>query len=449
VCGIIGNSELDRDESIILETRNIKFKSISFDAILTNKRIILTDSKKNVIPAQDIALTTIRKVEAGENAIRDHFLVLSIVTETGEKKRTVLTFVRQAGGERKRECREWAQKLNSLIPSSIRDAPSMDSSVQPEESITKRETQAPIQSSATATRPTKKKIETSLPMGKITEKTPVAPIPKETSSLPTGLFCSRCGNRVPLKSTFCNRCGTPIQQSNERMPVSKPVITSEPDRLQEPSSPPARVSVPPPADSPVITETQVTVPPSAGSPEKHKESQIDQIIHSIEPLIEDSVPRTQESTPLVQKQNYPLAPEPLPPEPQGSPASHVQWPVLPNSESPQPSAQESPVTEPAPPLPPPVSGPKGKKPNYLAIAILIIAILPILAGLVIVANIMSVPSGGATTTTVVTTLATTQPTPIPQSTRTPGVTLTASPTPTQLMIPPTGVWVRAVYPGSL
>jgi hypothetical protein len=448
VCGTIGNNDLDREESIILETRNIKFKSISFDAILTNKRIILTDRKKNVIPAQDIALSTIRNVEAGENAIRDHYLVLSIVTETGEKQRTVLTFVRQAGGERKRECREWAQKIISLIPSSARNAPHEDSSVQSGESVTKGETQAPVQSSATTTRPTKKKIETSLPLGKITEKTPVAPIPKETSSLPTGSFCSRCGNRVPLKSTFCNRCGTPIQQSYEQIPVSKPVINAEPDHSQEPISPPARVSVPPPADSPVITETQVSVPPSAGSTEKHKESQIEQIIHSIEPLIEDSVPRTQQSTPLVQKQNFPPKPEPVAPEPQESPVSQVQWPVLPNSESPLPITQEPAVTEPAPSPPPSVSGPNGKKPNYLAIAILIIAILPLLAGLVIVANIMSVPSGGAPTTTPVTALVTTLPTPLPQTTRTPVVTSTTTPGPTQLMIPPNGVWVRAAYPGS-
>ena len=444
----IDNSELDRDESVILETRNIKFKSISFDAILTNKRIILTDSKKNVFPAQDIALSTVRNVETGENAIRDHYLVLSSVTETGEKQRTVLTFVRQSGGERKRECHEWAQKLKSLIPPSDRNVPHADFPVQSGESVTKEETPAPAQSGATTTRPTKKKIETSLPLGKITEKTPVAPIPKETSSLPTGSFCSRCGNRVPLKSTFCNRCGAPIQQSYERTPVSKPVITGEPDRSQEPTSPPARVAVPPPAVSPVITETQVTVPPSGGSTEKHKESQIDQIIHTIEPLIEGSVPRTQQSTPLVQKQNYPPKPEPVLPEPQESPVSQVQWPVLPNSESPLTSTQESTVTEPAPPPPPSVSGPNGKKPNYLAIAILIIAILPILAGLVIVANMMSVPSGGAATTTPVATLATTIPTPLPQSTRAPVVTSTTTPGPTQLMIPPNGVWVRAVYPRS-
>ena len=460
----MGYPELDRDESIILETRNIKFKSISFDAILTNKRIILTDSKKNVIPSQDIALSTIRNVEAGENAIRDHFLILAIITDTGEKHQTVLTFVRQAGGERKRECSEWAKKLKSLIPASIGETTPANIPVSFEEPTIKGEVQTSAQGGATTTRPAKKKIETALPLGKITEKPPVAPIPKETSSLPSGSFCSRCGNRVPTKSTFCNHCGSPMKHPSERTSASMPVITRVPvppptpqpvvTETQVSVPPPAaqpvitRVPVPPPAPQPVVTETQVPVPPSAGSTGEHQSSQIDRIIHSIEPLIEDSVPRTQQSTPIVQKHDYQQKSEPAAPEPQTAAPSQVLWPVLPNAESPVASAQESKAGEPDSPPPQPVPEPAGKKPNYLAIVILIIAILPILAGLVIVANIMSGPSGGPATTIPVTTVATTLPTPPTQSILTPAVTSTITPGPTQLMVPPNGVWVRASYPGN-
>jgi hypothetical protein len=90
----------------------------------------------------------------------------------------------------------------------------------------------------------------------------------------------------------------------------------------------------------------------------------------------------------------------------------------------------------------------GKKPNYLAIGILIIVILPILAGLLIVVNIMSGPSGGLAPTTPIITVATTIPTLPPQSTRTPVVTETITPGPTQVMIPPNGVWIRVLYPGT-
>ena len=160
------------------------------------------------------------------------------------------------------------------------------------------------------------------------------------------------------------------------------------------------------------------------------------------------MPRTQQSTPIVQKHDYQQKSEPAAPEPQAAAPSQVLWPVLPNAESPVASAQESKAGEPDSPPPQPVPEPAGKKPNYLAIVILIIAILPILAGLVIVANIMSGPSGGPATTIPVTTVATTLPTPPTQSILTPAVTSTITPGPTQVMVPPNGVWVRASYPGN-
>ena len=203
--------DLDRDESIILETRNIKFKSISFDAILTSKRILLTDSKKNVLPLQEISLETIRNIETGENAIRDHFLKLTTITGTGEKRDTVLTFLRQSGGERKRECNEWAKKLKSLITPFSQESIPSDTRGTDSGTLPTRESTAPARSSKTIPRPEKKGIEIARPLGKIRDESPVSPIPIETSSLPPGTFCSRCRNRVPYESTYCNHCGTPIK----------------------------------------------------------------------------------------------------------------------------------------------------------------------------------------------------------------------------------------------
>ena len=389
-------------------------------------------------------------------------MILAIITDTGEKHQTVLTFVRQAGGERKRECIEWAKTLKSLIPSPIIETTPDNIPVSYGEPGIKGEAQNPVQGGATTTRPAKKKIETALPLGKITEKTPVAPIPKESSSLPTGSFCSRCGNRVPFKSTFCNHCGTPVKNPSERSSVSTPVITRDSVPPSTPTIPVTRVpvppltplpsgtrvTVPPQAPQPVIIEKQVPVPPSAGSRGEDQSSQINQIIHSIEPLIEDSVPRSQQSSSFTQKHDYQQKTEPATPEPPAVSPPQVLWPVLPNAESPVASTQESTAGEPESPPPRTVPGPAGKKPNYLTIGILIIAILPILAGLVIVANIMSGPSGGLTTTIPVTTVVTTITVPPTQSTRTPVVTESTPPGPTQVMVPPNGVWVRASYPGS-
>ena len=229
----MANLEMDPNEPIILESRNVKFKSILFDAILTGKRIHLTDSKKNVIPSQDIPLSIIRNVETGENAIRDHFLILSFVTDAGETHQVVLTFARQAGVERKRECNEWAKKLKSLIPVS---APVIAPPAVPEsdrKTLTKREVPTPTQGTIISTQPAKKKIEIARQKGTIIEKSPEASQSEETPPSTNGNFCTRCGNRVPLKSTFCNYCRTPISQPSEPSPGPKPPVSE------------TKVSVPP------------------------------------------------------------------------------------------------------------------------------------------------------------------------------------------------------------
>jgi hypothetical protein len=123
----------------------------------------------------------------------------------------------------------------------------------------------------------------------------------------------------------------------------------------------------------------------------------------------------------------------------GSPPK-VLWALPPNA--------ESATGEPESPPPHLVPETSGKKPNYLAIGILIIAILPILVGLVIAASIMFGPSGGPVPTTPIIIVETTIPTLPPQSTRTLVVTETITPGPTQEMIPPKGVWIRASYPGN-
>ena len=498
----MGYPELDHDEPIILESRNVKFKSISFDAILTNKRIHLTDSKKNVIPSQDIPLSIIRNVETGENAIRDHFLILSLVTDAGVTHQVVLTFARQAGVERKRECNEWAKKLKSLIPVS---APVVAPPVVPasdRESLTKREVPTPTQGTVINTRPAKKKIEIARQKGTIIEKSPETSQSEETPALTSGSFCTRCGNRVPLKSTFCNSCGRPITQPSEPSPELKPpvsetkipvpprqpkplgikekktvpppspppVITKAPETVPPPAPPPvitkASEMVPPPAPQPVITKASETVPPPspppvitkasetvpppapqpvttnvgeagqapAGSAGERQDSSISRVINSIKPPINDSV-NQQQGEPS--SKEYPAMVSP-----------QVVWPVFPHRESTTTSAKEAAPAAPVSPSPPSIQVPDGKRPNYLAIGILIMAILPILAGLIIVGNIMSGPTAVPANTTMVTTVPTTLQPQQQQIPITPIVTVTLAPGSTQVVIPPTGVWVRVSYPGT-
>jgi hypothetical protein len=429
----MGYPELDQDESIILETRNVKFKSISLDAILTNKRIILIDSKKNVLPPQDIPLTSIRVVEMGENAIRDPFLLLILSSVTGEKRQMVITFSRQAGAERKRECNEWVKKLDSLREAMVPDSYPADIPVQTEEPEPQPEVASPTPARTViaGTRPVKKKIEISRPLSKIIEKSPVSPVPVETSSLPSGTFCSRCGNRVPLNSTFCNHCGTPIVHVPEKAVAPQPAAQSVKVSHQPPVSP--------------VAEQQ--------------NRPIDRVIHSIEPLIEDSVPRTQ-SAPLIKK-NVPdqKAEPPVPaspvPEPQIDPTPQVSWPVLSTSGSPIGPAKEPEPAEPESPPPPPAPVPDGGKPNYRMITLVGIAIIAIIIGIVLLPGLTSSPAGGTgsnLTTPAMTTLATPYTTTMPRTPATPvktvTVTLTVTPAQVTVLIPQNGVWVRVTYNGT-
>ena len=263
----MGFPELDPDEPVILESGNVRFNSLSFDAILTNKRIHLTDSRKNVIPSRDIPLAIIRNVENGENAIRDHFLILSLVTGTGEKSQVVLTFARQSGVERKRECNEWAKKLKSFISSASpviapSDVPEPDRTPLPQ-----REVPTKVQGSETGIRPANKKIPPARPQRTIIEKSSRVPEPVEVTTLPSGSFCSQCGTRVPLKSTFCSHCGVPFKQPSGRAQEPQPVVTKVPEPVKPPAPKPVVIKVQErPTPQPVVTNVPEPVRPLGSQP---------------------------------------------------------------------------------------------------------------------------------------------------------------------------------------
>ncbi len=117
--GIMGDPELRSDESVILRTQGIFVKSIPFEGILTNKRIILVDKAKNLLPQKEIPLVTIKDIVVGENAIRDQIITLSVVARSGEIRQMILTFSRQTGGNRIRERDAWAKALKENISSSF------------------------------------------------------------------------------------------------------------------------------------------------------------------------------------------------------------------------------------------------------------------------------------------------------------------------------------------
>ncbi len=119
MCGIMGDPELRSDESVLLRTQGIFVKSIPFEGILTNKRIILVDRATNIIPQKEISLVTLKDFQAGENAIRDQIITLSVMAKTGETRQMILTFSRQTGGNRIKDRDDWMRVLKENTSSSF------------------------------------------------------------------------------------------------------------------------------------------------------------------------------------------------------------------------------------------------------------------------------------------------------------------------------------------
>lgn len=295
----MGDPELRSDETVLLRTQGVYVKSIPFEGVLTNKRIILVDRAKNLLPQKEIPLVTIKDIEPGENAIRDQIITLSVLARSGETRQMILTFSRQTGGNRIKERNEWLkmlkentsssfeQVIRKLIPG-VGQAPKKSHQTAPSriEVISSPALQkVPVAAKTTV----RKNTESIPPVKKIPESRP-EPAPPSTAaeesgaSVPSfGTYCSRCGNRVPAGSGFCNRCGTQIVVPGSRAA----------------STPPA-AAIPQPADSepvagkikpidediraiPRIERSAVTVPPD------HPPREVPR-----EPKNEPGIPREQE-----------------------------------------------------------------------------------------------------------------------------------------------------------
>jgi len=121
----MGNPYLNRDESIILTTHNVKFGSIVTELILTNQRLILFDSAHAQFRFQTMPLTTIETVLSGEDTEGNPIISLSISPPTVDSapQTKELIFSQQAQGERTQERDKWAQHLREQVASARQQAP--------------------------------------------------------------------------------------------------------------------------------------------------------------------------------------------------------------------------------------------------------------------------------------------------------------------------------------
>jgi len=219
--------ELRSDEMVFLRTPGIYVKSIPFEGILTNRRIILVDRVKNLLPPTEIPLAAIKEFEPGENAIRDQIIMLSVVTKTGETRQMILTFSRQTGGSRIKERDEWMRLLRENVSFNpdevIRNAPLAPEPVNRRAEPAAGQRFEVIRSPVRMTAPSDEMRlsgaatdgRTPLRRTSATQPAPAAPpapAARQPDQLTAGTpqYCPKCGARIPAESVFCNRCGSPI-----------------------------------------------------------------------------------------------------------------------------------------------------------------------------------------------------------------------------------------------
>jgi hypothetical protein len=199
--------------------------------------------------------------------------------------------------------------------------------------------------------------------------------------------------------------------------------------------------------TPVVLKEQAEEP-LAGSPGERLSRSIEQVIHSFEPRINDTLPRTQQHPSFVQTHISRQQGEPSSTVSHAGSYPQVVWPAYPDVEFPAAPAWNPVPAESASSPQARIPAHEGKKSHNFAIVILIMAIVPILVGLLIVANIMPGHPGGFANSTLVTPLPTTIRTQLPQTTSTPVITGTLVPGSPEVLVPSTGVWVRVLYSGT-
>jgi len=118
----MGNPYLNNDESIILATHNVISRSVRSDVILTNQRLILSDSSHTQFRPRTIPLAVIMTVTKAETATGDPIITLSLATQDGATQPRDLEFIQKPHKKRSQECDEWVKKLIELAAAAREEA---------------------------------------------------------------------------------------------------------------------------------------------------------------------------------------------------------------------------------------------------------------------------------------------------------------------------------------
>lgn len=117
----MGNPYLSSNESIILSTNNIVVNSVPAEAILTNERLMLIDTRHAQLRPQDIPFYAIETVTIGEDPSSDPVISLSLITGPGVTLPLEIVFPQQLRTRRLAERDEWANRLRELSTVTVRE----------------------------------------------------------------------------------------------------------------------------------------------------------------------------------------------------------------------------------------------------------------------------------------------------------------------------------------
>jgi hypothetical protein len=445
---------LKSGEFIILTTDRVCINSVLYEVLLTTRHLILVDIRYAHFQPQTIPLSTILSVKGGKITTGELVITLSfsVTSSTGDSEPMVLIFSQQPGEQRKRERDEWLKKLMGLIVSVRQETintglppadeergirPSIRRSVAPEK--------LPPYTTAVDTHPVP--VELTI----IPDEPESLAVPEEEQELPGMAFLEEDTKSEVTPGTFeCEETPLPSgAEAGSKDTISPPevreIVDSTPvpkdeAELQdmEPIGIPAAREIPgaAEADSPAQKPFTLSLREAVKSLifPKEKRELPDTGTSSL-PCIEETETAQQEEP---GSPDMPTPPEPVVVE---SPTvsredSELSGVITPEAGDITESGQQ-PVGEATPQIPKsplPSDGTGSQRQTLFAVTAIILVILGIVGGAIFYPLYFATPPAK-------------EPVPIPTPTlqQTP---VQQTPVPTQVVIPPAGVWVRVVYPGN-
>lgn len=110
-----GGPYLESGESIVLTTDRVSVENITYDAMLTTRRLILIDSRYSRFEPRTLSLSTIHSVRSGKAATGEPVILLSLEGDVGEQhEQRVIVFLQEPAENRKMDRDLWVRKFIEL-----------------------------------------------------------------------------------------------------------------------------------------------------------------------------------------------------------------------------------------------------------------------------------------------------------------------------------------------